>query len=124
MTDEFFMVECSGVFGQSLYKMYHAVATLDKADPIQHDRIQRKRERWENVGRKIRRPPNILVISQDSTSRLNLRRFMNKTVNILNSLGAVEMLGYSSGKGLKYANISMQFLNYITFQSDTELGQI
>jgi hypothetical protein len=44
-------------------------------------------------------PPNILIIGQDSTSRLNFRRHMTKTVKILESLGAVEMMGYTKGKG-------------------------
>jgi hypothetical protein len=42
-------------------------------------------------------PPNILIIGQDSTSRLNFRRHMTKTVKILESLGAVEMMGYTKG---------------------------
>jgi hypothetical protein len=44
-------------------------------------------------------PPNILIIGHDSTSRLNFRRHMTKTVKILESLGAVEMMGYTKGKG-------------------------
>jgi hypothetical protein len=44
-------------------------------------------------------PQNILIIGQDSTSRLNFRRHMTKTVKILESLGALEMMGYTKGNG-------------------------
>jgi hypothetical protein len=77
--------------------MYHEIATFNKVDPIQRDRIERKRLMWGNKA-DSERPPNILIIGHDSTSRLNFRRFMNTTIKLLNGLGSVEMLGYSAGK--------------------------
>ncbi len=100
MSDEFFKVECRtklGPISPLLYTMYHEIATFNKVDPIQRDRIERKRLMWGNKA-DSERPPNILIIGHDSTSRLNFRRFMNTTIKLLNGLGSVEMLGYSAGK--------------------------
>lgn len=45
------------------------------------------------------RPPNILVIGWDSSSRNNFHRFMHRTVDILeNIIKPVEMVGYNKGE--------------------------
>jgi hypothetical protein len=60
-------------------------------------------QQWQRKGNVevITAPPNILIIGQDSTSRLNFRRHMRKTLKILESLGAVEMFGYTRGRVTK-----------------------
>jgi hypothetical protein len=103
------MVECenTGLFNQLApailrlssvkYRMFHGSAFA--AQRHSNSTVKRKEKFWTtNDGKgNVIVSPNILIIGQDSTSRLNFRRHMRKTLKILESLGAVEMLGYSTG---------------------------
>lgn len=99
---KFIKVICSRkwtLFGAYFYEKFHAIPVLTNPE------IQSKINFWKNcTSQKLCRtsfssvPPNVLVIGIGSTSRLNFRRFMNRTVNFLTKLGAVEMMGYSKGK--------------------------
>jgi hypothetical protein len=80
--------------------MFHGSAFA--AQRHSNSTVKRKEKFWTTNNGKVNVydvivPPNILIIGQDSTSRLNFRRHMRKTLKILESLGAVEMLGYSTG---------------------------
>jgi hypothetical protein len=109
---EFMMVECenTGLFNQlapamlrlsSLkYRMFHGSAFA--AQRHSNSTVKRKEKFWTTNKEEVNveehtAPPNILILGQDSTSRLNFRRHMKKTLKILESLGSVEMLGYSTG---------------------------
>jgi hypothetical protein len=87
-------------FPKVKYRMFHGSAFA--AQRSSNSTVKRKEKFWTTNDDKgnvdgITAPPNILIIGQDSTSRLNFRRHMTKTVKILESLGAVEMLGYTKG---------------------------
>jgi len=104
-------VECSGE-GESkeIYRGYHGSAltkdveaTAQSTSPeSQKPSLLSKVDHWKSKkelntsGDNL--PPNILLIGQDSTSRLNFRRNMINTMQVLESLGAVEMLGYVKGQ--------------------------
>jgi len=110
---ELLQVECSRTDTQEmLYKGYHGSA-LTK-DLTTDDRRVRKKglkkpstlskvNHWKNKTKlngtmsEENLSPNILIIGQDSTSRLSFRRNMNSTRAYLEFLGAVEMLGYIKG---------------------------
>jgi hypothetical protein len=86
------------------YRMFHGSAFAAKRHS--NSTVKRKEKFWTTNNGKVKvedntAPPNILIIGQDSTSRLNFKRRMTKTVGILESLGAVEMLGYTRGKVTK-----------------------
>lgn len=101
---EYIMVECSssGMVLPNLikYRGYHAIA-----QPSRSAVTANKIKQWETYREDLRRenkvdtpPPNIIVIGLDTTSRLNLRRNMIKSVETLERLGAVEMKGYTKGE--------------------------
>jgi hypothetical protein len=109
---EFIIVECenTGLWNRLAatilrlssvkYRMFHGSAFA--AQRHSNSTVKRKEKFWQTNNGKMNiydviAPPNILIIGQDSTSRLNFRRYMRKTVGILESLGAVEMLGYTKG---------------------------
>ncbi|OXA63650.1 hypothetical protein Fcan01_03216, partial [Folsomia candida] len=94
---EFIVVECSiknkGSNEPPKYRMWHGIATTSNIE--RKHLIKRKLEFWKKHKTETNyRPPNILIIGHDSTSRLNFRRQMPKTLTVLENLGAVEMLGY------------------------------
>jgi hypothetical protein len=80
------------------YRMFHVSAFA--AYPPSSSTVKRKEKFWQinnveiNVN-DITSPPNIFIIGQEWASRLNFRRHMTKPLKILESLGAVEMLGYT-----------------------------
>jgi hypothetical protein len=83
------------------YRMFHGSAFA--AQRPSNSTVKRKEKFWQTNNGKVNvqdviAPPNILILGQDSTSRLNFKRRMTKTLGILESLGAVEMLGYTRGK--------------------------
>lgn len=97
---EFIVVECSiknkGSNEPPKYRMWHGIATTSNIE--RKHLIKRKLEFWKKHKTETNyRPPNILIIGHDSTSRLNFRRQMPKTLTVLENLGAVEMLGYMRG---------------------------
>jgi hypothetical protein len=86
------------------YRMFHGSAFA--AQRHSNSTVTRKEKFWTTNNGEVNveehtAPPNILILGQDSTSRLNLKRRMTKTLGILESLGAVEMLGYTRGKVTK-----------------------
>lgn len=85
---EFIMVQCSrkmlGIAGLPIYRVFHAVPNANK--------IKELKALW-NGTKEI--PPNVLVIGLDTTSRLNFRRNMPQTREVLEGLNAVEMMGYT-----------------------------
>jgi hypothetical protein len=86
------------------YRMFHGSAFA--AERHSNSTVKRKERFWTTNNGKVNveehtAPPNILILGQDSTSRLNFKRRMTKTVGILESLGAVEMLGYTRGRVTK-----------------------
>jgi hypothetical protein len=98
------------------YRMFHGSAFA--AERHSNSTVKRKEKFWQTNNGKVNiydviAPPNILIIGQDSTSRLNFRRFMRKTLGILESLGAVEMLGYTKGTFLSKKHDDMKNLSLI-----------
>jgi hypothetical protein len=86
------------------YRMFHGSAFA--AQRHSNSTVKRKEKFWTTNKEEVNveeqtAPPNILILGQDSTSRLNFRRRMRKTLGILESLGAVEMFGYTRGKVTK-----------------------
>jgi hypothetical protein len=79
------------------YRMFHGSALA--AQRPSNSTVKRKEKFWTTNNEEVNviAPPNILIIGQDSTTRLNFRRHMTQTVKILESLGAVEMMGYTRG---------------------------
>lgn len=72
------------------YLQYHLVAMISEEDAT----LLKKLNYWKES--EAERPPNILLVGIDFTSRLNFRRFMNDSVNILETvIQADEMLGYT-----------------------------
>lgn len=51
-------------------------------------------------------PPNVVLLGIDSMSRLSFQRNMKKTRQFLQSIGAVEMLGYTKGIRMSYCVFS------------------
>jgi hypothetical protein len=103
LPSEFVMVECSWPHRvKVIYRGYHgsALAKSPVSSSIQNkvSYWKDKEERLANLNAKPESlPPNILVVGQDSTSRVNFRRNMLKTLELLEVLGAVEMQGYTKG---------------------------
>jgi hypothetical protein len=86
---EYIVVECEssgglGIVSGTVYRGYHGFAQPHPE----------KAEFWRN-STKEEKPPNILFIGTDTTSRLNFWRNMPLTANVLKTIGAIEMLGYT-----------------------------
>nr|CAD7570537.1 unnamed protein product [Timema californicum] len=81
---EFVKVVCQ-VEGHHVYTDYHAFI------PLKPGVEKRCDENSINVQESV----NVLILGVDAVSRLNLHRQMPKTVNFLNNLKAIEMLGYN-----------------------------
>lgn len=102
----FIGVICKGtsIFGKStFYKNFHLIAKIPSDDKV----LAKKLNYWKqcqkdnsckgNEGKKGR-PPNVLLIGIDSTSRLNFHRHMAHSKAILQRrLGAIEMNGFTKG---------------------------
>lgn len=93
---EFVKVECSRN-DEVIYKDYHAF--LPRKSWVE----ERCRQALKTDAFKDRL--SILVVGLDSVSRLNFHRMMPKTVKALQSLGAVEMLGYTKVADNTYPNL-------------------
>ncbi len=87
-----------------IYRNLHLVANF----PTEEKALAKKLEYWkrckkdENVRcrwkKGMRRPPNVLLIGIDSTSRLNFHRHLPLSKILLETeLGAIEMNGYTKG---------------------------
>lgn len=95
------------------YRGFHGIATSE--GNARKAKIQGKVDFWKN--RKSSKqdeelPPSILVVGIDSTSRINFRRNMFKTQKVLQSLGAVEMFGYTKVGENTFPNFCPMFLGY------------
>jgi hypothetical protein len=66
----------------------------------------------------VERPPNVIMIGMDSTSRLNFRRSMFKTRQILEQIGAHEMLGYTKVGENTYPNTIPFLTGYHEYQME------
>jgi hypothetical protein len=110
------------------YRMFHGSAFA--AQRHSNSTVKRKEEFWTTNDGKVNviAPPNILIIGQDSTTRLNFRRHMTQTLKILESLGAVEMMGYTRGTFIRntifddnYLSLFIKLCIFATFdfQLDT-----
>jgi hypothetical protein len=86
-----------GLLSQEEFCRFYKVADLKWEPQIKKSGFEKRYDEEVNVEEHTA-PPNILILGQDSTSRLNFKRRTTKTVGILESLGAVEMLGYTRGK--------------------------
>jgi len=80
-----------------VYKNYHALAPKEKSPEIQNKINYWQKTKHRIEGSPDNRPPNVMFLGIDATSRLNFRRSMPKTIKILESMGAHEMLGYNKG---------------------------
>jgi hypothetical protein len=111
------MIECSWVSRVNiLYRGFHTSTFTNSS------KISSKSSQWTHNLKSefLTPPPNILIIEQDSTSRLNFRRNMHETLKILQEeLGAVEILGFTKGKLLEGETIRRRkwiFVNHGMFQ--------
>lgn len=97
---EYIMVECSKarIFSPVAYRGFHAFA---QPYPKRSDVIRDKIRYWQNASEL---PPNILILGTDTTSRLNFRRNMIKSTEVLEGLGAFEMKGYTKCKLISQDN--------------------
>jgi hypothetical protein len=105
ISSEFIFVQCGHLLHKKknrkyksvTYRGFHGNANTNKT--LENPRVKRKVEFWQNNRKNAddEIPPNILLVGQDSTSRMNFRRHMNKTLEILHSLGAIEMKGHTKG---------------------------
>ncbi len=96
------MVECYSWYFHLVYRAWHGIATIKRN--LRKTTIQEKIDFWQQHKAKKdydnnsnERPPNILVVGLDSTSRINFNRNMQQTRKLLESLDAVEMFGYTKG---------------------------
>jgi len=105
---EFVVVECASTFRKLArfmltYRAFHGSAITGTPGKhqvkkkISHWKKQDEESREEKETLVRRRPPNVLIVGLDSTSRLNFRRYMTKTLALLERIGAVEMLGFTKG---------------------------
>ena len=93
VTVEFIKVKCMSkywpFFLDVVYQDYHALV-----QPMKSSATREKIKTWKDV---TKIPPSVVILGMDSISRLNFQRTMPKTRELLESLGAVEMLGYTKG---------------------------
>ncbi|XP_014478819.1 PREDICTED: uncharacterized protein LOC106746589 isoform X2 [Dinoponera quadriceps] len=94
---EFVKVECSRN-SKMIYKDYFAFLPRK---PSVEDRCKQTFNKMDTENDRL----SILVIGLDSVSRLNFHRMMPMTVKALQSLGAVEMLGYTKVADNTYPNL-------------------
>jgi hypothetical protein len=77
-----------------LYTNFHALLPRK-----QSAEVEGKVGHWKTRKRASRsRPPSVLIIGIDSTSRLAFRRSMPATINVLQTMGAHEIKGYTKGR--------------------------
>ncbi len=94
---EFIMLECGHeqklIHVSTQYRAWHGIGLV-----VPGSKIEAKIQYWKTKKQEQRRlPPNVIIIGLESTSRLNVQRNMPRTKEILQKLGAVEMLGYTRG---------------------------
>ncbi|XP_029676775.1 uncharacterized protein LOC115243716 isoform X1 [Formica exsecta] len=94
---EFVKVECSRD-NKVIYKDYYVFIPRK---PLVEERCKQALSKDKLLDDRL----NVLVIGLDSVSRMNFHRMMPKTVKLLHSLGAVEMLGYTKVADNTYPNL-------------------
>lgn len=104
-------MECT-LGNKPLYRNFHALVPPDTVGP----RLESRKHR-PNLDNMEVLPPNIIVLGIDSTSRLNFLRYMSQTIEVLESLGAKEMLGFTKGMFSNVANFYGTILTFLTFTS-------
>ncbi|EZA59268.1 uncharacterized protein LOC105275672 [Ooceraea biroi] len=93
---EFIKVECFRR-NEVIYKDYHAF--LPRKSQVE-DRCKQALK-TDRISDRL----SVLVVGLDSVSRMNFHRMMPKTVKALQTLGAVEMLGYTKVADNTYPNL-------------------
>ncbi|XP_031843546.1 uncharacterized protein LOC116431792 isoform X2 [Nomia melanderi] len=93
---EFVKIECSRD-KEVIYKDYHVFLPRFRSVEQKYQNPKFVNSRSEKL--------SVLVIGLDSVSRLNFHRMMPKTVEALQKLGAVEMLGYTKVADNTYPNL-------------------
>ncbi|XP_029056503.1 uncharacterized protein LOC114883158 [Osmia bicornis bicornis] len=93
---EFVKVECSRN-NELIYKDYHVFLPRNSA---LEERCEKAR-----ASNPKRKPLGLLIIGIDSVSRINFHRMMPNTVQALQQLAAVEMLGYTKVADNTYPNL-------------------
>ncbi|XP_076625546.1 uncharacterized protein LOC143343961 isoform X1 [Colletes latitarsis] len=93
---EFVKIECSRD-NEVIYKDYHAFLPRFRS-------VEQKYEKTRTAGSKSDHL-SLLIVGLDSVSRLNFHRMMPRTVQALQDLEAVEMLGYTKVADNTYPNL-------------------
>ncbi|CAK9829876.1 hypothetical protein ANTRET_LOCUS7149 [Anthophora retusa] len=93
---EFVKIECS-YNNEVIYKDYHAFVPRFRSVEEKSKRTIASSSKTEHL--------SVLIIGIDSVSRLNFHRMMPKTVQALQHLNAVEMLGYTKVADNTYPNL-------------------
>ncbi|XP_017790924.1 PREDICTED: uncharacterized protein LOC108573070 isoform X2 [Habropoda laboriosa] len=93
---EFVKIECS-YNNEVIYKDYHAFVPRVSSVEEKCKKIVASSSRTEHL--------SVLIVGIDSVSRLNFHRMMPKTVEALQQLEAVEMLGYTKVADNTYPNL-------------------
>lgn len=96
MNTEFVKVECSRN-NEVIYKDYHAFVPRFRSVENKCERAKAASSKTEHL--------SVLIIGLDSVSRLNFHRMMPKTVQALQELNAVELLGYTKVADNTYPNL-------------------
>jgi hypothetical protein len=90
LENEFIRVLCYSkywpLFQDIVYRYFHAVPLIPPG------------EKSINLIKSSSDKPNVLLLGIDSLSRLSFHRNMPETREVLESLGAIEMLGYTKCK--------------------------
>ncbi|CAL8141259.1 unnamed protein product [Orchesella dallaii] len=109
--EEFIRLFCTSTsfpsFGDVVYRQFHALAKLSSY-------AREKVSRWHL---KEEKPPNVLLLGVDTNSRLNAHRNFKETLSLLESWGAVEMLGYTKVGESTYPNT-------VAFMSGYSIGDM
>lgn len=118
----FIGVICKGIslfLKGTVYKNFHLIAKIPPGDKILAKKLNywkkcKKESSCKGVKGRKGRPPNVLMIGIDSTSRLNFHRHMPHSKAILQRrLGAIEMNGFTKGS---YLNLIFILINHFIFK--------
>ncbi|KAK0097830.1 hypothetical protein PV326_013414 [Microctonus aethiopoides] len=109
ITEEFVKIECFKD-GKQIYRDYHFFvprkpSVEERCRYILKKKLQKARVLSKSPNRRKNKPLSVLILGIDSVSRGNFHRMMPKTVKILNSLGAIEMMGYNKIGDNTYPNL-------------------
>lgn len=108
---EFVKIECSRN-KEVIYKDYHAFLPRFRSIEEKVEKVRGANPNTEHL--------SLLIVGLDSVSRLNFHRMMPKTVQALQKLGAVEMLGYTKVADNTYPNL----VSVLSGLSDSEIRDV